>query len=70
MDLGFQWQTALKYVGSFQCNIVTDSAALAQRAYSAPSRLEGGMGPSPDLAWSSPDYQPLGVLPSGKGQDG
>ena len=28
------------------------------------------MGPSPDLAWSSPDCQPLGVLPSGTGQDG
>lgn len=28
------------------------------------------MGPSPHLAWASPDCQPLGELPSGKGQDG
>lgn len=28
------------------------------------------MGPSPHLAWASPDCQPLGELPLGKGQDG
>lgn len=48
----------------------TESAALARLIYNSAFCPGGRMGPSPNLAWSSPDCQPLGELPSGKGQHG